>query len=516
MKKNSLKPFSEKLNYIVLLLFFFLAGNNSLALEKELKTGDDGFKYYLYGEELQYFNTSKGIMATDGKVIIPDYLGFHYIEYKKGFFSASNPDMERAIYDKSGRLIIPKEWDVKPLVRVSDDEKHVYITGTDVENNLMMVFNLDGKLIVPPKAYKAIWYDDEKGFVGSTNNGYQALGLYLTDKDIPVFVPLKKKGVININKVKFDTYEKGEKGLSVNFNFDVTNYQNEKIHLVAYFYKGRNGEKGNVVSEPSYYTTNTGSVCTSQAYRITNENIYSLENCELFIPYEAFPRSYEESYSLYLRMFDDDYNAISETGWYNFTMKHKPIAQQQTYQNTAVQQHSHQNAASHKKYTNCPSCTALNPLNKGKCSFCLGFGYKFGSICMMCRGSRVCGNCGGSGQIEDKLSEQFFNEIQYKLNEEYNQFKKANGSNISYMEFIEMKNQPYRMSSSSSSSNSYNSNVTPSRKNTSSCGLCRGSGREIRTDGVAFGITEKYCQECKKKVFNPHYHAPCRACSKKF
>lgn len=46
------------------------------------------------------------------------------------------------------------------------------------------------------------------------------------------------------------------------------------------------------------------------------------------------------------------------------------------------------------------------------------------------------------------------------------------------------------------------------------CGVCGGSGREIRTDGTSFGKT-KYCSECGKTVPDSHYHAPCRSCKGK-
>ena len=46
------------------------------------------------------------------------------------------------------------------------------------------------------------------------------------------------------------------------------------------------------------------------------------------------------------------------------------------------------------------------------------------------------------------------------------------------------------------------------------CGLCKGSGRTIKTDGTSFGKT-KYCSECGKTVPDYHYHSPCESCGGK-
>lgn len=54
---------------------------------------------------------------------------------------------------------------------------------------------------------------------------------------------------------------------------------------------------------------------------------------------------------------------------------------------------------------------------------------------------------------------------------------------------------------------------TPEQKK-HQCGVCGGSGREIRNDATSFGKT-KYCSECGKTVSDSHYHAPCRSCKGK-
>lgn len=46
------------------------------------------------------------------------------------------------------------------------------------------------------------------------------------------------------------------------------------------------------------------------------------------------------------------------------------------------------------------------------------------------------------------------------------------------------------------------------------CGLCKGSGRTIKTDGTSFGNT-KYCSECGKTVPDYHYHSACESCKGK-
>lgn len=70
-------------------------------------------------------------------------------------------------------------------------------------------------------------------------------------------------------------------------------------------------------------------------------------------------------------------------------------------------------------------------------------------------------------------------------------------------------------SSSSSSSNSDpDSETTPKSSSTSRiCTMCNGTGKVIKDSGAAqFGLTEKYCDICQKKVPGNHIHGQCPAC----
>lgn len=57
-------------------------------------------------------------------------------------------------------------------------------------------------------------------------------------------------------------------------------------------------------------------------------------------------------------------------------------------------------------------------------------------------------------------------------------------------------------------------NNTTTQSKTHQCGLCKGSGRTIKTDGTSFGNT-KWCSECGKTVPDYHYHSPCESCGGK-
>ena len=54
----------------------------------------------------------------------------------------------------------------------------------------------------------------------------------------------------------------------------------------------------------------------------------------------------------------------------------------------------------------------------------------------------------------------------------------------------------------------------PSTTKTHTCGLCGGSGKTVKTDGISFGNT-KYCSECGKTVPDSHYHSNCESCGGK-
>lgn len=68
--------------------------------------------------------------------------------------------------------------------------------------------------------------------------------------------------------------------------------------------------------------------------------------------------------------------------------------------------------------------------------------------------------------------------------------------------------------SSSSSSTSTGSTTGGTTTKTHKCGLCGGSGRTVKTDGLSFG-NNKYCSECGKTVGDYHYHSKCESCGGK-
>lgn len=76
----------------------------------------------------------------------------------------------------------------------------------------------------------------------------------------------------------------------------------------------------------------------------------------------------------------------------------------------------------------------------------------------------------------------------------------------------------YSSSSSSSSSASSNSDsdsetTTKSSSAPRTCTMCNGTGKVIKESGAAqFGLTEKYCDICQKKVPGNHTHGQCPAC----
>ena len=79
-------------------------------------------------------------------------------------------------------------------------------------------------------------------------------------------------------------------------------------------------------------------------------------------------------------------------------------------------------------------------------------------------------------------------------------------------------NTPAQNGYDGGNSNTYNSgnssgNSTHQPKK-HQCGLCGGTGRVVKTDGISFGNT-KYCSECGKTVPDNHYHTTCPSCKGK-
>jgi len=70
------------------------------------------------------------------------------------------------------------------------------------------------------------------------------------------------------------------------------------------------------------------------------------------------------------------------------------------------------------------------------------------------------------------------------------------------------ENDSYNTSTSSSDDDNIKSKSAPR-----TCTMCNGTGKVIKDSGAAqFGLTEKYCEICGKKVPGSHMHGQCPAC----
>lgn len=110
------------------------------------------------------------------------------------------------------------------------------------------------------------------------------------------------------------------------------------------------------------------------------------------------------------------------------------------------------------------------------------------------------------------------NDPQYQAYINYKRSGLPGASTISYDDFKKANARAaangYQIGKESNKTSSSNSNNNSSTTKRHKCGLCGGSGREVKTDAVSFGYS-KYCNECGKTVSGSHYHTTCSSCKGK-
>lgn len=177
---------------IVLLLFLSATSNCFAQVDKELKTEEDGYTWYLIS-----FNGHRGAQNEAGKDIIPIQSGFDWVSYDNGFLIGTvfSPDgdldkTKNAYYDKKGNTIIALcRYDINSYY-ASEDGKPAWFSVK--KNGLQGACDITGKEIVSP-VYTGLLYGS-KGFEGKKENGnYNLLGITLPGHDIMAFVEKKQK-----------------------------------------------------------------------------------------------------------------------------------------------------------------------------------------------------------------------------------------------------------------------------------------------------------------------------------
>lgn len=181
-----------RLRIFIGLVLTFVWNICALAQNKELKTEEDGFKWYLTSSD-----GVRGAQSESGKEIIPLQSGFDWISYDNGFLCGTifSPDgdldkTKNAYYDKKGNTIIALgRYDIN-YYEVPEGGKPAWFSVK--KNGLQGACDITGKEIVPP-VYTGLLYGS-KGFEGKTENGnYNLLGITLPGHDIMAFVEKKQK-----------------------------------------------------------------------------------------------------------------------------------------------------------------------------------------------------------------------------------------------------------------------------------------------------------------------------------
>lgn len=181
-----------RLRVFIGLILTFVWNICALAQNKELKTEEDGFKWYLTSSD-----GVRGAQSESGKEIIPLQSGFDWISYDNGFLCGTifSPDgdldkTKNAYYDKKGNTIIALgRYDIN-YYEIPEGGKPAWFSVK--KNGLQGACDVTGKEIVPP-VYTGLLYGS-KGFEGKKGNGnYNLLGITLPGHDIMAFVEKKQK-----------------------------------------------------------------------------------------------------------------------------------------------------------------------------------------------------------------------------------------------------------------------------------------------------------------------------------
>lgn len=128
----------------------------------------------------------------------------------------------------------------------------------------------------------------------------------------------------------------------------------------------------------------------------------------------------------------------------------------------------------------------------GRCSVCRGlggmdYGYLVGWVtCRSCFGSGICKSCQGKGYTVLSMSTT------------------NSGVTIGVDEY----GRSYVAYPGSDS-------MSETSREPRECPVCDGTGRVVKNDLPQFGLSKKYCDECKKTVSGDHYHTICTHCGGK-
>ena len=180
----------------ILLLLLLLASERSIGfaqITKELKTEDDGYKWYLVSS-----NGVRGAQDTNGKDIVPLSKKCEWVSYDNGFLCGtifpSDDDLDKiknAYYDKKGNVIIALGRYNMVSYNAPEDGKPAWFSVK--KNGLKGACDVTGKEIVPP-VYNGLLYGS-KGFEGRKNEteSFELLNILLPNHDIMAFVEKTQK-----------------------------------------------------------------------------------------------------------------------------------------------------------------------------------------------------------------------------------------------------------------------------------------------------------------------------------
>lgn len=175
---------------ITLILLISVISNCFAQIEKELKTEEDGYQWYLIKKEgvSGYF----GAQDINGKEIIPLSIKYEWISYENVFLVGTifetNGNQRRGYYDKNGNEIISHNKYDSAYYQESSNGTPPYFFV--YKNGKEGACDITGKEIVEP-IYESLLYN-ENGFEAKIGDRYEAINIYLPGHDIMSFVEKTK------------------------------------------------------------------------------------------------------------------------------------------------------------------------------------------------------------------------------------------------------------------------------------------------------------------------------------
>lgn len=450
----------------LMLVCLCLASMNLLAQEKELKTGSDGFQWYQL-----YQNGKVGAQSMSGTTFIPLSRGYTFISYhddEGGWFTVEKNGKKGACNITGREIVAPGRYD--KVDYTNDFLSEYYTVGL---NGKLGICDKNGHEIIAPKYDYVIsipmggdrYYFTVQlyGKMGVCDvNGREIIapkydyvcGYSERDGDYYQIELNGKKGACDVNgrEIVAPKYE----SLVYSSKDGVFEYQNASGKWVSTGISlPKSSSTTTTTTTTSGGSSSSGSSSGSDKGKLLYEGRY--RQTDIHYPYgDTYPPQFPLNE---IKIYENKIEIywVFANGADSFS--------DDTFSFQCIQNGK-------RVYTNGPITAVVGSNYNITCNASYGASYQYvkeGSS------STITMPQGG--------------------------YDSSNGSNGGY-------------NNGGGDNNGGKSGNTPTQQKQHKCGLCKGSGRTIKTDGTSFGKT-KYCSECDKTVPDYHYHSPCESCGGK-